>query len=100
MSRNPRLLLLIATCLCLLFAASYLGQLWKLNQAQAVLAQEQANLTLGQQQNARLQDEQQYVQSEEYAAQMARDELGQSQPGDQTLFVLPDDYARRRCGSG
>ncbi len=90
MSRNPRLLLIISAALCLLFAASYVGQMWRMNQTQATLAQEQESEQLAQQQNARLQDELTYVQSEAYAVQTARDELGQSQPGDQILLVLPE----------
>ena len=90
MSRNPRLLLIVSAVLCLLFAASYLGQMWRMNRTQAVLVQEQESEQLAQQQNARLHDELTYVQSEAYAVQTARDELGQSQPGDQILLVLPE----------
>ncbi len=90
MSRNPRLLLIVSAALCLLFAASYVGQMWRMNQTQAVLAQEQESEQLAQQQNARLKEELTYVQSEAYAVQTARDELGQSQPGDQILLVLPE----------
>lgn len=90
MSRNPRVLLAVAGILCLLFAASYLGRLWELNHAQAGLALRKQDVQLAQQQQARLSDELAYVQSEEYAMQVARDELGQSQPGDQVLLVLPE----------
>ncbi len=90
MSRNPRVLLAVSAVLCLIFAASYLGQLWRLNRVQDALVAEQAGIKLAQQQNARLGDELAYVQSDEYTMQTARDELGQSQPGDQILLVLPE----------
>lgn len=86
--RNSRILWTIAIALFLVFFLSYAGRLAARAALEAKIEQQMASLAAAKAHQQELQQELTYVRSDAYVEEVARNELGMVQPGDQLLIVV------------
>jgi len=86
--RNSRILWTIVLALSLVFAISYAGRLASRAYLVATLERQAAALEAAKQHQQTLQQQLTYVQSDAYIEEVARNELGMVQPGDELLIVV------------
>lgn len=86
--RNPRILWTIVLSFCLLFAVSYGGRLATKAYLERTIAQQTARIAEAKQRQQTLQQQMAYVRSDAYVEEVARNELGLVQPGDELLVVV------------
>jgi cell division protein FtsL len=87
-------LLFVLIVLCLLFVVGYASRLTEQTRLQVAIARQEARIVQAQQKQARLQAELTHVQSDAYVEQVAREQLGMVQPGDQLVIrVAPPPEA-------
>ncbi|RME50525.1 MAG: septum formation initiator family protein [Caldilineae bacterium] len=92
-------LLLFALVIVAALLVGYASRLQDLASAEAEVIAQREKVEWAKQRNAELQDELERVQSDAYVAQVARSELGMSQPGDEVFIPLEQD-APRTVGDG
>lgn len=86
--RNPRILWLIVLSLCLFFAISYGARLTAMAHLEASIQQQSARIAAAKQQQQALQQQLAYVRSDAYVEEVARNQLGMVQAGDEVLIVV------------
>ena len=86
--RNSRLLWTLVLSLFLLFVVSYAGRLAAKTYLEGALARQVVALEAAKQHQQVLQQQLAYVQSDAYIEEVARNELGMVQPGDELLVVV------------
>ena len=86
--RNPRILWLIVLFLCLFFAISYGARLTAMANLASSIQQQSARIAEAKQQQQALQQQLVYVRSDAYVEEVARNQLGMVQAGDEVLIVV------------
>lgn len=86
--RNPRILWLIVLFFCLFFAISYGARLTAMANLEASIQQQSARIAGAKQQQQALQQQLAYVRSDAYVEEVARNQLGMVQAGDEVLIVV------------
>lgn len=87
-TRNPRVLWAIVLLLVLAFAVSYGARLTAKANLEAAIDQQQARIVAANQRQQALQQELAYVRSDAYVEEVARNQLGMVQEGDEVLIVV------------
>ena len=86
--RNARILWTIVLSIFLLFLISYAGRLASSAYLEAEIDRQIAALAAAKDQQQALQQQLAYVRSDAYIEEVARNELGMVQPGDELLIVV------------
>ena len=86
--RNPRILWTIVLLLCLFFAVSYGARLTAKAKLEAAIQQQITSIAEAKQRQVALQQQLTYVRSDAYVEEVARNQLGMIQEGDEVLIVV------------
>lgn len=86
--RNPRILWTIVVLLCLFFMISYGARLTAKANLEATITRQTARITEAKQRQQALQQQLTYVRSDAYVEEVARNQLGMVQKGDEVLIVV------------
>ena len=86
--RNPRILWTIVLLLCLFFAISYGARLTAKANLEATITRQTARIAEAKQHQQALQQQLAYVRSDAYVEEVARNQLGMVQKGDEVLIVV------------
>lgn len=86
--RNPRILWTIVLLLCLLFAISYGARLTAKAKLEAAIQQQLTRIDESKEHQVALQQQLTYVKSDAYVEEVARNQLGMIQDGDEVLIVV------------
>lgn len=86
--RNPRILWTIVLLLCLFFAISYGARLTAKAKLEAAIQQQITRIAETKQRQVALQQQLTYVRSDVYVEEVARNQLGMIQEGDEVLIVV------------
>lgn len=86
--RNPRILWTIVLLLCLFFAISYGARLTAKAKLEAAIQQQITRIAETKQRQVALQQQLTYVRSDAYVEEVARNQLGMIQEGDEVLIVV------------
>ena len=87
--RNPRLLIFMLIGLCILFVISYASRRIENSRVQAEVIAMDSDIAQSQRNQAELEAQLEFVESDAYVDQVARNELGLAKPGDSVIIVLP-----------
>ncbi len=94
--RNPRLLFFMLMGLCILFAISYASRLVENASVQMEIVAIDNSIAQTKKNQAELKAQLDFVQSDAYVEEVARDELGLAKPGDSVVIVLSDTEETNR----
>lgn len=86
--RNSRILWTIVLLLCLFFALSYGARLTTQANLEATIMRQTARIAEAKQRQQALQQQLAYVRSDAYVEEVARNQLGMVQKGDEVLIVV------------
>ncbi|MBX3015695.1 MAG: septum formation initiator family protein [Caldilineaceae bacterium] len=86
--RNPRILWVIICLLFIFFAISYGERLATKAYLERTIEEQTNRIALAQQRQQALQQQFIYVRSDAYVEEVARNELGLVQPGDELLMIV------------
>lgn len=86
--RNPRILWTIVLLLCLFFAISYGARVTAKAKLEATIQQQLTRIDEAKQRQVALQQQLTYVRSDAYVEEVARNQLGMVQEGDEVLIVV------------
>jgi cell division protein FtsB len=92
--RNLRLFFGVIIGLCIFFAISYTGRLVERMQVEAEADQWEQRIAEARVRQAELAAQLNYVTSDEYVDQVAREDLGLALPGDSVVIVVPESADR------